>query len=498
MRSRLASAQQEHDRVTQLLNRAEAAEKNVHVLMKEALEGPMFGDAPTRQEAAEKRRQQEIDTKGWVKVLLNESTAMSVGQSKADEIANAAARLAELATSGDVKAMTGLLDALEQGHVGARCAAAAAVGTAAGANSKQRLRRLQSRSVSSSKSRKSRSSSRGSAVVTEGNLVDALTTATADAEAEVRLAAVRALKATAREADEDMMEVLEQCCYDDDVRVQTAALDSYADMVERGCLDVRRPLRVFLDRARTASDPKVRASAVAGIARVAHRGHSESIVLLRALMQQDMGDPPALTHRHDTRTTQRAAAILALGAVANKGDKDILQEICHCVGDDDFEVRCAVASALVDVADRGEELAMRILLRLCEDEDNRVRQAAVSGLGVLSHRGDKDVTAKLLKRIEREANSDVRRLAICSLTKVAAANDQRVKAAVARGSEDQLWGVRSAAQESIYRLHELESFKRSQQAVLRGSRCSAIAAAERTNALRSPRTSPAAQMLLPL
>ena len=74
-----------------------------------------------------------------------------------------------------------------------------------------------------------------------------------------------------------MSEVMEQCCCDDSTRVRTAAVESYATLAERDCIDVNRPVRVFLDMAKQALDVTLRATCAAGIARLARRGHPESV-----------------------------------------------------------------------------------------------------------------------------------------------------------------------------------------------------------------------------
>ena len=198
-------------------------------------------------------------------------------------------------------------------------------------------------------------------------VVPALVEALADANANVRLAAVSSLASL---EDPRAIAALGKALKEDtDARVREAAADALGD------IDDPRAVPYLVDALKSERVPAVR----------------EQIVESLGEIDDPSAVPGIIAAAKDPSVAVRRAVVSALGDLE---EQSAVPAIISMAGDEDVEVRRYVASALGDL----ENLAgLEALTTLARDSDAEVRSEAIDALGSLEDRRTMDVLVAALK-----------------------------------------------------------------------------------------------------
>lgn len=136
----------------------------------------------------------------------------------------------------------------------------------------------------------------------------------------------------------------------------------------------------------------------------------------------------------------RSDAVVKLGML---GDAEAVPTLIEALNDREWRVRTAAARALERLTDTR---AVFPLCRLLDDPKAEVRCAAIQSLDTL---GDPQVTASLIIALEREQDSEARRLIARALGNI---GDDRALRPLQRLNGDRHWAVRREASAATHRL----------------------------------------------
>lgn len=143
---------------------------------------------------------------------------------------------------------------------------------------------------------------------------------------------------------------------------------------------------------------------------------------------------------------ERAAAVDAIGKLANKGDERTVHAIRALLDDRGVCTQCAAFYALSKVA-TVEDVLIAVKAQL-EDTHTRVRTHAVKALAKVAERGDTRAVALVLTRLGDTAH-EVRIAVIKALVLLAAKDDKDAVAAVTAHLEDPNADVQSVAEKAM-------------------------------------------------
>mmetsp|Transcript_16130 Transcript_16130/g.33171 ORF Transcript_16130/g.33171 Transcript_16130/m.33171 type:complete len:336 (-) Transcript_16130:81-1088(-) len=274
-----------------------------------------------------------------------------------------------------------------------------------------------------------------------------------DQDASVRLNAARSLGSIAQHGDMEIIETLLGCdssygLNDASSSVRAAAAESLGE-IARGC-KLERASAMLLARF---GDPDwtVRSSALNALVRISGPNCAEEWLLDRLL--------ESLNNESWSCVTEAAEA---LGRLAPKDDKRVVQSLTNLFSHPDWAVRKSCATAVARVAELGNRNALSAILPLLDDADWRVRKAALAALPEIVERGCNEGVNAVLRRLDdREEvgrkqtldiislqDEDVQVAALCALSRVSVPGDARVLAALAERRE------RSSAGERVQRTLE--------------------------------------------
>ena len=124
-------------------------------------------------------------------------------------------------------------------------------------------------------------------------------------------------------------------------------------------------------------------------------------------------------------------------------DPQVVTALLNALDDGEWRVRAAAGASLGAIGDRR---AVFPLCRLLDDPKAEVRCAAIQALDTL---GDPQVTASLMIALEREQDSEARRLIARTLGNI---GDDRALRPLQRLNGDRHWAVRREATAATHRL----------------------------------------------
>lgn len=171
----------------------------------------------------------------------------------------------------------------------------------------------------------------------------------------------------------------------------------------------------------------------------------------------------ACLDEHESEVKIAAARILF--KIFEKGDEQGVGLLIGRLEDPDSKVRQAVIEALAKVAQLGDERVISSLMKLLDDQstnddahqqEEQVKIAAMGTLVRVAQTGDKRSISSMIARLG-DQNSNIRMIAVKSLSEIAEKGDDRVIAALQECIDDDAHQVRGAVTNALAKLGALDS-----------------------------------------
>eukprot|EP00927_Polykrikos_kofoidii_P034789 TRINITY_DN29433_c0_g2_i1.p1 TRINITY_DN29433_c0_g2~~TRINITY_DN29433_c0_g2_i1.p1 ORF type:complete len:734 (-),score=116.68 TRINITY_DN29433_c0_g2_i1:48-2249(-) len=258
------------------------------------------------------------------------------------------------------------------------------------------------------------------AELADSRVFDVLSASLNHSGAEVREAAIHALEQIARSSEREALELVAPRLKDDNACVRAAAIMATAQLGWCGNIEVIHSILPALKDV----DAAVRQAVFQALAKIAPKGQSAVIDALVATIQSK-----------DSAMVRRAA-VVALGKVAEKGDRKSFHAVAELLGDKDAKVRRAAARTMAVLGAKEDPEALEAFLVAYKDKDSGVRKVVAESFPFLVEKGDPIAVRTACSWLKGETCADVRYGTLKTISMISERGDRRsIKAVISQFDE---------------------------------------------------------------